>query len=70
MLCNLLCVVKDCTLLAKFSEAMQQLHPNFPAETVQQVHATLLTKFTMPEVMNSRKALLSYHALETTKLST
>ena len=38
-------MVKDSTLLPKFSDAVQELHSASPMEIVQQVHAMLLTKF-------------------------
>ena len=37
-------VVKDSTLLPKFSEAVRQLRSDSPAEFVQQVHTMVLTK--------------------------
>ena len=37
-------MVKDCTLLTSFMEAVQQLHPTLHTGTVEQVHEMLLLK--------------------------
>ena len=37
-------MVKDCTLLTKFREAVQSLHPSVPEDVIKQVHGVLLSK--------------------------